>query len=297
MTINIGEIISFLDKNEYSYSFTGDKNVLIEGFSSLGRYRKGTVTWIKNKDNLTLLGNVKTCDLIVAQSDIKCDMPNVIYSENSKQIFFSIIEQFFSYDSTENKHRNNSIIDDSVVLGENVKIGYNCSILGNVAIGDNTIIHNNVTIINNVSVGKNCTIQSGTVIGHDDFSYTEDETNVKTMIKHYGGVVIEDDVFIGPNSVICRGTIDNTLICKGTKMDAFCHISHNSVIGTNNALISGTKIYGSVTTGNNVYIASSIIKNQLHIGDNATVGMNSTVIKDVLDGETVVGTPAKKLVR
>ena len=150
-------------------------------------------------------------------------------------------------------------------------------------------------MINKVKVGSNCIIHSGTVIGHDDFSYTEDQYHNKTMIKHYGGVDIGKNVFIGANSVINRGTIDDTVINEGCKIDAFCHISHNVRLGEKSSLISGTRLYGSVKTGGNVYIASAIVKNQLTIEENAVIGMGSVVLTDTDKNAVVAGIPAKPL--
>ena len=76
-----------------------------------------------------------------------------------------------------------------------------------------------MSIVNKVSIGSNCVIQSGVVIGHDGFSYSEDPERNKRMIKHHGGVVIGNDVFVGSNTAIARGTIDDTVIGDGTKID------------------------------------------------------------------------------
>ena len=195
----------------------------------------------------------------------------------------------------------NSIIEYSYLkqskVGKNVKIGHNCVLDGDIELGDNTIIYNNVSIINKVIIGKDCVIQSGALIGQDDFSYTENEDHKKNMIKHYGGVQIEDDVLIGPGTIINRGTIDNTIISKGCKIDARCVVSHNVVLGENIVLIAGSILYGSVKTGMNAYVASAMVRNQLRIGDNAVIGMGSVVVKDVDADVTVTGVPAKKFVK
>ena len=164
---------------------------------------------------------------------------------------------------------------------------------GNITIGDNTVIWNNVVIVNRVSIGNDCEIQSGAVIGQDGFAYTEDENHVKTMVKHYGGIVIEDNVNIGGNVIVDRAQIDDTVICAGCKIDPLVHIAHNVVLGKNSTVIACANIMGSVSTGENVYISSSIVRNQIKIGSNAVVGMGAVVVKDVSGDTTVVGNPAK----
>ena len=94
-----------------------------------------------------------------------------------------------------------------------------------------------------------------------------------------------------------RGTIDSTIIEDGCKIDAQCLISHNAHLGKNSALVGGAKIYGSVVTGENFYIASAMIKNQVKAGKNVVVGMGSVVLKDIDDDTTVIGIPAKPLIK
>ena len=142
-----------------------------------------------------------------------------------------------------------TIIGDKVKIGNDLVIGANCVIQGDIAIGDHTRIWNNVTIINNVKIGKNCEIQSGCVIGHDGFAWNENLNQEKTMIKHFGGVELQDKVYLGPNCVIDRGEIDNTLIGAGIKIDADCFVAHNVVIGKNVIMITGSKLYGSSELG------------------------------------------------
>lgn len=295
--MRIRKIIDFLNANDYEYLFTGNLDDEINGFSSLAKYRAKTITWCKSVEYMEDFDfDSRDYSLIVAPKNLDSSLyrGNTIFTDTPKKIFFDILDNLFSESDKTSSIGSGSYISEKVKIGDNVKIGYNCVLDGEIEIGDNTVIYNNVSIINKTKIGRNCVIHSGVVIGHDDFSYTEDENHTKTMIKHYGGVVIEDEVFIGANSVVNRATIDDTLIRKGTKIDAFCHISHNSEIGRNSSLISGSRLYGSVTTGENVYIASAIIRNQLHIGDNALIGMGSVVIDDVNDNVTVVGVPAKE---
>ena len=117
---------------------------------------------------------------------------------------------------------------------------------------------------------------------------------MKTMVRHFGGVSIGDEVLIGANTCIARGTIDDTLIGKGSKIDALNLIAHNVVIDSNVGCAGGSMISGSVQLKSGSYIVDSIIKNQLTVGEGAFVGMGSVVIKDVPDGATVYGVPARE---
>lgn len=289
--INIKEIKEYLLKENINFSYYGDDNLAIDGFSSLNNYKRNTITWCKNENAIT--NELGEGSLVVTKDDIINVFPNSIHVKDPKKVFFMILEAFWGEKNSGSHIGKNSYISDKVKLGSNVRIGHNCVLDGEITIGDNTTIYNNVSIINKVKIGQNCIIQSGTIIGHDDFSYVEDEKNVKTMIKHYGGVEIYDDVFIGANCMINRGTLDSTLIGKGTKIDANCHISHNCIVKENCAFVSGTRLYGSAQIGKNVYIASATIKNQLKVGDNTIIGMGSIVLNDIEDNVTVAGVPAK----
>lgn len=120
------------------------------------------------------------------------------------------------------------------------------------------------------------------------------------LISHAGKIVIEDKVSIGEGTVIVRATHKDgqTIIRKGTKIDTLCHIAHNVDVGENCLIVSGVVIGGSVQVGNDVYIGmGAMIKNKIKIGDGATVGMGAVVIRDVLPGETVIGNPARPLIK
>lgn len=298
--VKVKNITGFLEKElKEKILLKGCGDVMIKGFSSLGNYRPGTMTWCKNLENLKKFTNSDSRYALVIAPYIdetvidRCDA--VIMTENPKKTFFAAVEHFFYDERQLPKIGQGTYISPDVKIGRDVRIGYNCVLDGNIVIGEGTVIYNNVIMINKVKVGSNCIIHSGTVIGHDDFSYTEDQYHNKTMIKHYGGVDIGKNVFIGANSVINRGTIDDTVINEGCKIDAFCHISHNVRLGEKSSLISGTRLYGSVKTGGNVYIASAIVKNQLTIEENAVIGMGSVVLTDTDKNAVVAGIPAKPL--
>ncbi len=295
--IRISDVLSFLDDEGVVYSFEGDAQTAIDGFSSLAHYKPGSFTWIKKKDSLPEGFNTAQVTLaIIAKGEgIRGSFQNTITTDRSKFAFFSTIEKFYdtnsdSYDEPIGKC---AYFSTSVKLGKNVRIGHNCTLEGDITIGDNTVIWHGVTIINRVRIGNNCTIHSGCVIGHDGYAYTEDEANHKLMVKHYGGVFIGSDVLLGEGICISRGTIDDTIIEDGTKIDAMAHIAHNCHFEENSASATPCSFSGSVHVGRNAYIAGTIIRNQIHIGADAFVGLGSVVVKDVADGELVAGVPAK----
>ena len=113
---------------------------------------------------------------------------------------------------------------------------------------------------------------------------------------HIGGVVIEDDVEIGANACIDKGTLGDTIIRKGSKLDNFVHIAHNVTIGQHTAVIAHAMIGGSTVIGNYSWIAPSVvIRDGLNIGNNVLVGLGAVVTKNIPDNETWAGIPAMHL--
>ena len=159
-------------------------------------------------------------------------------------------------------------------------------------IGDNTRISDNVVIKGKTEIGKRCVIQSFVVIGEDGFGYYEECGYKKKMIKHYGGVIIGDEVFIGAHTNIARGTIDDTVISDGVKIAPSTHIGHNGYIGEDSVVIC-SQLYGSVKLERDVYVVGSIIKNQTTVQEHSMVGMGTIVTKNIEKNKLVVGVPAK----
>lgn len=295
--ILILDIIRFLEKLEEEIEFFGNQQENIQGYSTIYKYRENTITWLKNKEIYSKEKNNVNhiIKLIVLPRDFQNTEKflNYIKTDNPHRVFFSIIEEFFTDKITYSTGKNN-IISPSAIINEDVYIGHNCVIGENVEIGKGTRIYNNVTISNNVTIGENCIIKSGAVIGEEGLGYIKEKEGKYRRVPHLGSVAIGNNVDIGANTTIERGVMDNTIIEDGVKIDDLCQISHNVFIGENTMIIVNSSIYGSVKIGKNCWISSSIIRNQITLGDNVTVGMGSVVTKDVKDNSVVFGIPAKE---
>lgn len=113
------------------------------------------------------------------------------------------------------------------------------------------------------------------------------------MVRHFGGVTIGDRVLIGENVCVSWGTIDDTVLSSGVKIDSLSHIAHNCRFEEDAAMAAPCRTNGSVHIGRNTYLAGAIIRNQCTVGEIAFVGLGAVVVKDVAPGITVVGNPAK----
>jgi len=149
-----------------------------------------------------------------------------------------------------------------------------------------------------VSIGRRVKIGPGARIGFDGFGYEKNEDNVWELFPHRGRVIIGDDVDIGANTCIDRGNLEDTIIGNGTKIDNLTHIAHNVVIGKNCIIVCLVCVAGSAQIGDNSWIApGAIIRDGIKIGKNVTVGMGAIVTKDVRDNVTVIGNPAREMVK
>jgi UDP-3-O-[3-hydroxymyristoyl] glucosamine N-acyltransferase len=196
----------------------------------------------------------------------------------------------------ETKISQSSIIAKDVIIGRNCYIGNFVSIGSNCIIGENTVIHDRVTLSQNCKIGKNCILQSGVTLGEDGFAYERHENNKLEKFPHKGGVVIGNSVEICANTDIARGSLTDTVISDGTKIDAMVHIAHNVKIGKNCMITGGTVIGGSAVLGDSCWTGlNCTIKNKVTIGNNVLVGAGACVIRNVLDGDIVAGVPAKSI--
>jgi UDP-3-O-[3-hydroxymyristoyl] glucosamine N-acyltransferase len=200
----------------------------------------------------------------------------------------------------------NVAIGPRAILGEQVKIGDATTIGSGVVIGDGVKIGShcrldaNVTIYRGVTLGDRIMVQAGAVLGSEGFGYVRDsETGRYEQFPQIGRLVIEDDVEIGANSTIDRGALDETRICRGTKIDNLVHIGHNVQIGQDVVIAAQTGLSGSVTIEDNVIMGGQVgIADHVRIEAGAILGAQSGIpTKKVIRGKGVVfwGTPARPI--
>lgn len=189
---------------------------------------------------------------------------------------------------------NGAYISPKAQIGQNCKIFPGAYIGGEVSMGNNVYIGSGVKLVGEIKIGNNVIIRENAVIGADGLSTNRDEQGKAVTMPQFGGVILEDDVQIGALTVIGRGAIDNTLIRRGSKIDNSCFISHNVKLGEDTFVVGESIMFGSSSTGKQAYISgNSTIRDGIHIGEKALVGMGAVVVKSVADGVIVKGNPAK----
>ena len=186
-----------------------------------------------------------------------------------------------------------AIIGANAKLADAVAIGSHCVVGDGASLGEGTRLWPGVTIYPGATLGARTMVHSGARIGCDGFGYVfRDGAHQK--IQHVGRCIIGDDVEIGANTTIDRGSIDDTVIGNGTKIDNLVHIAHNVRIGEKCLLMAQVGVAGSVIVGDGAILAGQAgISGHLSIGAGARVAAQAGVFGDIPAGESWSGYPAR----
>jgi UDP-3-O-[3-hydroxymyristoyl] glucosamine N-acyltransferase len=186
-----------------------------------------------------------------------------------------------------------AVIGAGATIGNDVAVGPHSVIGERASIGDASRLWPGVTIYPGASLGSRAAIHSGARIGCDGFGYVFRD-GAHNKIPHVGRCIIGDDVEIGANTTIDRGSIDDTVIGRGTKIDNLVHIAHNVRIGEKCLIMAQVGVAGSVTIGDGAILAGQAgISGHLSIGAGARLAAQAGVFGDVPAGETWSGYPAR----
>ncbi len=179
-------------------------------------------------------------------------------------------------------------VGDFSIIGQNVTIGPNTTIYGQVFIGENCtigpncIIYPGVKIYHGCNIGANCVIHSNVVIGSDGFGFSKDEHGQYKKIPQAGNVEIKDDVEIGANTVIDRATMGSTVIHSGVKLDNLIQVGHNAQIGQDTVIAAQTGVSGSTQLGSRCMIGGQVgFVGHIQIADGSMIQAQSGVSKTI----------------
>ncbi len=295
MKLSIDEILDFIG----NYDLIGEKiDISYIAFKSLKDADIDSITWIKPKFKINpkILDTTKA-SLIIAPRDFA---PGAIYKnkcivlvDNPKIVFSRLISNFYFKETASGQQiHSTAIIDNDAQIGENCFVGAYC-VIGKSIIGKNAHIDSFCKIEDNVIIGDNVRIKAHSVVGKEGFSFEKNEAGNLERFPQIGGVIIGDNVEIGSHVSIDRGSLGNTSIGNGVKIDDFCYVAHNIEIGENTIIIGKTNIGGSTIIGKDCYISSGVnIINGITIEDSAFIGIGSVVIMKVKKGKKVFGNPA-----
>ena len=298
--IKLGDITSLC--NIVNSDF--DKNKILNVFVRPDLATNNDLTFISNiKYNLktnakyiltnkNLYKNFYNKEIVLVSNNLDCDIAkitNLFYRPKTREEISKLDKPNIGINSNISK---NTVIENGVVIGNNLVLGDFSTIAHNCTIGNNVNIGKNVNL-SNALIGDNVCIGDGTRIGQSGFGFTYDEAYNPIKIFHIGRVIIQNGVTINANCTLDRGSFNDTTIGENTFIDNLVHIAHNVTIGKNCIIAGQCGFAGSATLGNFVQVGGQTgIGGHIRISDHVKIAAKSGVIRDVSEGETVMGYPA-----
>jgi len=289
----------FIDLLPQDSKISGNKEAGFDNVCPVLEANETSLIWIKAKSHSEDLLSISPASIIICPDTFHLqsgDYPEklIIQHNNPKLIFIRIATKLFASSVKPGIHPA-AIIDQKASFGKNVYIGPN-TVIEECIVGDDVVIHGNCYLFKGVIIGDRVVINPGTVIGADGFGYSRNEEGQIEKFPHFGGVIIENDVEIGSNTSIDKGTLGNTIIGEGVKIDNLVHIAHNVKIGKHSLIIANSMIGGSTEIGEYSWVApSASLMNGITIGKWSTVGLGAVVVKNCPENETWTGSPARPL--
>lgn len=297
MSIKISDVVQFLADRVLENQIVQDCQ--LTGVSPLAPGSGGTLSFATAR----AIGNpeivatsVSAAILLPPNSGIRGSTASLIAVKNPRLEFARVANHFFVPDRPSSINPTATVSDRSI-LGESCSIGPGVRIAEGVHIGSHCTIESNTVILAGTVIGHSTHIGPNSSIGSSGFGFERDEDGVPVRMPHFGGVRIGNNVEIGANTCIDRGTFADTTVHDHVKIDNLVHVAHNCVIEEGAFVIAGAVVGGGVHIGERSWISiNASIREQLVIGSDATVGMGSVVTRNVATGVTVVGNPAHPIV-
>lgn len=229
----------------------------------------------KHNQNSIVISNFKTKDCI---SNIICSNPRLAFIEALSYFHANgyIAQQFSGKIHKTADVASSAIIEEGAELNAGVHVGPGSYIRACVVLGANS------------KVGAN------SVLGHDGFGFEKNSQGVPVRFPHFGRLVVGKDCEIGNSCSISRGTLNDTIVKNGVKIDDNAYLAHNVLVKENSYIMSGVRLNGSVEVGKDCWIGTNaMVREGCIVSNNTTVGMGSVVVKNIPSSAVVFGNPAK----
>jgi UDP-3-O-[3-hydroxymyristoyl] glucosamine N-acyltransferase len=288
--------------SKYACKIQGDPSTVITNVATLSNASNDSLTFFANTKYKSELQETNAAAVILSEHDLKfCSTASLV--TNDPYLLFARIASDFDIskqfqpgihpsaviDSTCNIPSTcgigaGAILAMNVELGEHVFIGANSVIEKDTKIDESSWVSSGVIIHEGTEIGLRAIIHPGVVIGADGFGFSETKDSTWVKIPQMGRVVIGDDVEVGANTTIDRGTLSDTVIGNGVKLDNLIQIGHNVIIGEHTAIVAQTGISGSTEIGKRCKIGGQVgMVGHLKITDDTTITARTTVTKDIKD--------------
>jgi UDP-3-O-[3-hydroxymyristoyl] glucosamine N-acyltransferase len=287
----------------------GDGRTVVTGLAGIEEAREGQLTFVANPRYRSKL--LSTCaSAAIVPPDVQDAPVALLVTPDPYLAFTRALEILHPQERPEPGISRDAWLDPSARLGRGVTIFPFVYVGKEAEVGDRTVLYPFVYVGDRARLGEDCCIypnvsiregcrlghrvilQSGAVVGSDGFGYAQEGSRHR-KIPQVGIVHIEDDVEIGANACIDRGTMGETRIGRGTKIDNLVQVAHNVQIGEDVVLVSQTGISGSTSVGDRAVLAGQVgVVGHVRIGKDVKIGAKSGVHTSILDGRVVSGIPA-----
>lgn len=305
---NVGELAS-----ELGLELAGDADLCLDGVASLDEAVEGQLSFIRSSKYMKYIESTKASAIILPEGTEvpKASSKAFLFSKDPYISFAQVLKAYYcpksealGVSTLADVHPSvqvaegvtieaGVVVGANTVIGEGVRIQAGSRIGESVKIGQEVLICGSVVVEDRCEIGDRVILNPGVVIGGDGFGYTQtEEGNVK--LPQIGYVILGDDVEVGANSTIDRGSLGATVVGRGTKIDNLVQIGHGARLGEHCVICSQSGIAGSVVLGDKVIMASRAgIGDHLKVAAKVTIGPMAGVTKDITEeGSIYSGFPA-----
>ncbi len=287
----------------------GDGSTTITGVKGIDEAGPGDLTFIANPKYRKKLDSTRAAAILV-QPELQRTDKNLLIVKDPYACLVEVLGLFYPREPSVPGTNARAFVEEDAVISPDATIYPNTYVgrgarvergvvlypgvfVGDkVTIGEDSILYPNVTVYEGCRIGRRVILHAGAVIGSDGFGFANPgRDNLK--VPQVGTVQIDDDVEIGANTTIDRGTLDKTWIQRNVKIDNLVQIAHNVIIGENSVIVAQVGISGSTKLGSSVILGGQVgLVGHIEIGDRVMVGAQSGVPESIEANQIVSGSPA-----
>ena len=292
----------------------GDATVKVSDFAKIEEATAGTLTFLANpkythfiyttKASIVLVANDFVAEEAVAATLVRVANPYETLSQLMQMVDAALNQHPTGVEQPAFVAEGTDVPEDAYIgafayVGRGVKLGRGVKIYpqvyvgDNAVIGENTVLYPGVKIYHGCRVGARCILHAGVVVGSDGFGFAPDAQGHFHKIPQLGIVEIADDVEIGANTTVDRGTMGATKVGEGTKLDNLIQLAHNTEVGSHTVIAAQAGVAGSTKIGSHCMIGGQTgFAGHITVGDRVQIGAQSGIPNNVADGAMLMGYPA-----
>lgn len=292
-SFDIRDIVKSLENEGIRVETSGVPDLVVTHLKNIELADDHSLTFYIGNDSATL-DHLNNCALFCLPGVVpKSATVTCLFTDDPKLAYYIAAQAFIPEPPSPGVHPT-AIVHPLAQVHPTVFIGPYC-VIDKCVIGERTCIQSHVRIGDDSRIGNRVNIETGSYIGATGQVWAWDKQGRKWIMPQFGGVIVEDDCFIGANVTIVRGTLQDTFLSRKCRITHGSTIGHNSFFGEGTFLSSSVAVGGSVTTGANCFFGCGArFRPGVVLGNNVTVGVGAVVVSDFKEDNIVLaGVPAK----